>query len=91
MYIQTLITYIDKGVPVITFTYGGPPMGVYVGYEEYGKILLFLTGDRTEPERIPVERIIDSNEECPSTAKDGFSSAKRKGRSASDSYTEILF
>ena len=92
MYIQTLITYIDKGVPVITFTYGGPPMGVYVGYEEYGKILLFLTGDRTEPERIPVDRIIDSNEECPSTAKGWFFIGEKKRKvSLRQLYRDIIF
>jgi hypothetical protein len=58
MYIQTLMAYIDKGVPVIAVTHGGPPWGIYVGYEEYGKTLLFLTGDKAEPERVPASYVI---------------------------------
>lgn len=54
MYLQTLIAYIDKGVPVILFGYGGPPFGVFVGYEEHGKVLLYMTGDQTEPQRMPI-------------------------------------
>jgi len=58
MYIQKLMAYIDKGVPVIAITHLGPPWGIYVGYEEYGKTLLFLTGDKSEPERVPADQII---------------------------------
>lgn len=69
MYIQTLIAYIDKGVPVIAVTHGGPPWGVYVGYEEYGKTLLYITGDKEEPERVPIEQIIDCKDASPHAAK----------------------
>ncbi len=62
MYLQTLIAYIDKGMPVMALTYGGPPWGVYVGYEEYGKTLLFMTGDQVEPERISIDCIIGTSE-----------------------------
>lgn len=55
MYLQTLIAYIDKGVPVILFGHGGPPFGVFVGYEEHGKVVLYMTGDQTEPQRMPIE------------------------------------
>lgn len=58
MYLQTLIAYIDKGMPVLAVTSGGPPWGVYVGYEEYGKILLYITGDQAEPQRVPIDSII---------------------------------
>ncbi len=58
MYVQTLMAYIDKGVPVVAITHCGPPWGVYVGYEEYGKTLLFLTGDKSEPVRVPLEQIV---------------------------------
>ena len=40
MYLNTLIAYIDKGIPVITW---GSQVGVYVGYEDYGKVLLLIT------------------------------------------------
>ncbi len=58
MYLQTLMAYIDKGIPVIAITHLGPPWGIYVGYEEFGKTLFFLSGDKSEPERVPVEQII---------------------------------
>ena len=53
MYKQTLMAYIDKGIPVIAW--GSHPtaiVGVFVGYEEYGKTLLYITGNKNEPERI---------------------------------------
>ena len=65
MYIQTLMAYIDKGVPVIAFTHGGPPWGIYVGYEEFGKTLLYLSGDKSEPERVPIEKIISVRIDLP--------------------------
>ncbi len=54
MYLQTLISYIDKGIPVIRFHMG---WGVFVGYEDYGKVLLYMTADKTEPERLPFEDV----------------------------------
>ncbi len=63
MYIQTLISYIDKGIPVILSDYGKNPhnrfsWGVLVGYEEYGKTLLYIGGDGQEPDRIAVEDLL---------------------------------
>jgi len=55
MYINTLIAYIDKGIPVITW---GSQVGVYVGYEDYGKVLLLITGNSNQPERIPLEKVL---------------------------------
>ena len=60
MYLQTLLAYIDKGVPVISWGNGGPPVGVFAGYEEYGKTLLYITGNTDVPERIPIEKAITS-------------------------------
>lgn len=57
MYLQTLMAYIDKGIPVIRYFYG---WGVFVGYEEYGKTLLYLTADNPEPERVPHESLFVS-------------------------------
>jgi hypothetical protein len=59
MYLQTLMAYIDKGIPVIRYFYG---WGVFVGYEDYGKTLLYLTADKPEPERIPQEAFFVSME-----------------------------
>jgi DNA-binding transcriptional MerR regulator len=60
MYVQTLISYIDKGIPVIFNDLGNNPnerhgWSVYVGYEDYGKTLLYLGGDAVEPDRISIE------------------------------------
>jgi len=54
MYLQTLMAYIDKSLPVIRYFYG---WGVFVGYEDYGKTLLYMTADNTEPERVPYEAL----------------------------------
>lgn len=56
-YLQKLMADIDRGVPVIRSFYG---WGVFVGYEEYGKTLLYLTADKPEPERIPAEAFFTS-------------------------------
>ncbi|HCS74373.1 MAG TPA: hypothetical protein DIW17_10930, partial [Clostridiales bacterium] len=34
-------------------------MGVYVGYEDYGKVLLLITGNSNQPERIPFETVLE--------------------------------
>ena len=60
MYLQTLMAYIDKGIPVITLGCGSTPVGVYVGYEERGKTLLFISGDNAEPQRISCEKAMES-------------------------------
>jgi len=55
MYLNTLIAYIEKGIPVIRL---GSKEGVYVGYEDYGKVLLLITGDNNQPERIPLDEAL---------------------------------
>ncbi|MBB2183373.1 hypothetical protein H0486_10835 [Lachnospiraceae bacterium MD1] len=57
MYLQTLIAYIDKGVSVIFNLWSKMPRnlwgwGVFVGYEDYGKTLLYMNSDKPEPQRI---------------------------------------
>ncbi len=55
MYLQTLMAYIDRGVPVIVKTTRTDTPGIrtdvlthflFVGYEDYGKTLLFLWEDK---------------------------------------------
>ncbi|MBP7176226.1 MAG: MerR family transcriptional regulator [Thermoclostridium sp.] len=63
MYVQTLIAYIDKGLPVIFNHWNKNPevrwgWGVFVGYEDYGKTLLFMTSEIKEPERVTMEELI---------------------------------
>lgn len=52
-----LMAYIDKGVPVIRSFYG---WGVFVGYESFGKTLLYLTSDKPEPQRVPCDELFIS-------------------------------
>jgi DNA-binding transcriptional MerR regulator len=63
MYVQKLISYIDKGIPVIEFGYGteGSPWGVFVGYEEHGKELLFLTHNAVKPAHVPIDETLKAN------------------------------
>lgn len=59
MYLQTLVAYIDKGVPVISNLEitGHNAWIVFVGYEEQGKTLLFMTDNMTEPERVSADDV----------------------------------
>ena len=56
MYLSTLVAYIDKGIPVIV--YGTPLVGVVVGYEDYGKTVLYITGNKNQPERMTLQELL---------------------------------
>lgn len=63
MYVQMLIAYIDKGLPVIFNDYGNNPhkrfsWGVLVGYADYGKTLLYMGADSTVPDSISAEDLL---------------------------------
>lgn len=63
MYVQMLMSYIDKGIPVIFNDFGNNPFnrvnwGVLVGYANYGKTLLYMSGDATEPDYISIEDLL---------------------------------
>lgn len=62
MYLQTLISYIDKGIPVIVWQNSNKPganiVGVFVGYEENGQVLLYITGDNNDPQCISIENAL---------------------------------
>lgn len=63
MYVQMLMAYIDKGIPVIFNDYGNNPhnrfsWGLLVGYADYGKTLLYMGGDGTEPDYISLEDLL---------------------------------
>ena len=59
MYLQTLTAYIDKGIPVISnlFIIKYSAWAVFVGYEEYGKTLIFMSDNMTEPERVSADDV----------------------------------
>ena len=74
MYLQTLLAYIDKGVPVIsnlTIT-GHTKWIVFVGYEEHGKTLLFITDNMTKPERVSTEDVFCENTDDEEGRSRGF-------------------
>jgi len=48
-YLQKIMAHIDRGLPVICSDWG-----VFVGYEDGGQTLLFLTHEWTEPKRLHV-------------------------------------
>jgi hypothetical protein len=87
MYRQTLLAYIDRGIPVITWGHGGQPTGVFVGYEDYGKILLYITGNNNEPERMPLEQAIVGDTESGGWI---FVGEKRENRKLADIYREAI-
>lgn len=66
MHLQTLMAYIDKGIPVIRYQW---EWAVFVGYEEYGKTLLYITGNNAKPKRVSLEEALP---------KDGFNDDKRE-------------
>ena len=35
---------------------------MYVGYEDYGKVLLLITGNNNQPERIPLDKALQDKE-----------------------------
>ncbi len=61
MYKNTLMSYIDKGVAVITWGAWPVPTGVIVGYENYGDVLLYIKGDSGDPERVELSKLLESD------------------------------
>lgn len=98
MYLNTLISYIDKGIPVFTW---GKYEGMLVGYEDYGKVLLFITGNNDQPERITLEKILEIiyNPEAEDKVfeynpdKEGwiFIGDKKENRLLADIYREAIY
>ena len=86
MYLNTLIAYIDKGIPVIVW--GTPIVGVYVGYEEHGKTLLYITGNNNQPLRISLDDAMEGRAD-----NDGwiFVGDKKVSRPLAELYSEAIF
>lgn len=59
-YLQKLMSSIDRGVPVISnlFLQKFAPWAVLVGYENQGKILLYMTDNMTKPAEIPAAQLL---------------------------------
>ncbi|WP_159459766.1 MerR family transcriptional regulator [Scatolibacter rhodanostii] len=63
LYTEMLISSINLGIPVILNDYGNNPhnrlgWGVLVGYADYGKTLLYMGGDATQPDSISIDDLL---------------------------------
>ncbi len=91
MYLQTLIAYIDKKIPVIAWgeapVIGELGVGVFVGYEDYGKVLLYITGNNNQPERILLDKALEGQANT-----DGwiFVGDKKENRPLAELYREAI-
>lgn len=89
MYVHTLISYIDDGIPVISWGNEKFHYGVFVGYEEYGKTLLYITGNGDNPKQISLEQAFESDI---GESKAGwiFVGKKKKNRPLAEIYRETI-
>ncbi len=85
MYLQTLMAYIDKGIPVIVW--GDTSVGVFVGYEDYGNVLLYITGNNKQPERISLNKALEGK---PDTTGWIFVGDKKESLSLAKLYREAI-
>nr|WP_314466404.1 MerR family transcriptional regulator [uncultured Clostridium sp.] len=97
MYVQMLMAYIDKGLPVIFNDYGNNPhdrfsWGVLTGYADYGKTLLYMGADGTVPDSISAEDLLpkgytEQDEHCHGWL---FMGEKQENRDLSDIYRKRI-
>lgn len=87
-YLKKLIAYIDKGIPVIFTGYSDQPCGVFAGYEEYGKTLIYISGDNSEPQRISCDKAMGYD-----TDKNGwiFVGEKNEQKDTAEIYREAIY
>lgn len=97
LYIQTLISYIDKGIPVIINDYGNNPhnhygFGVLVGYENYGKTLLYMCGDVQVPVQISTVDLLTDDYQNETGHCHGwlFIGEKKENRDLAEIYRERI-
>lgn len=88
MYLQMLVAYIDKGIPVISLDTGSPPFGVFVGYEEYGKALLYISGNNSEPQRISCDKAMGDDTDISGWI---FVGEKKEQKDIAKIYREAIF
>lgn len=88
MYLKRLIAYIDKGIPVISTGYSDQPCGVFVGYEEYGKTFIYISGNNSEPQRISYEDAMGCG-----TDQSGwiFVGDRKEEKGAAEIYREAIY
>lgn len=88
MYLKTLIAYIDKGVPVISTGYSDQPDGVFVGYEEYGKTLIYISGNNSEPQRISCDKAMEYDTDISGWI---FVGEKKEQKDIAEIYREAIY
>lgn len=88
MYLKKLVDCIDKGVPVISTGYLDQPCGVFVGYEEYGKTLLYISGNNSELQRISCDKAMGCG-----TDKSGwiFAGDKKEEKEIAEIYRRAIY
>ena len=87
-YLKKLIAYIDKGIPVIFTGYSDHPCGVFAGYEEYGKTLIYISGDNSEPQRISCDKAMGYDTD---TSGWIFVGEKKEQEDIAEIYREAIF
>ncbi len=87
-YLKKLIAYIDKGIPVIFTGYSDQPCGVFAGYEEYGKTLIYISGDNSEPQRISYDKAMGYDTD---TSGWIFVGEKKEQEDIAEIYREAIF
>lgn len=88
MYLKKLIAYIDKGVPVISTGYSEQPYGVFVGYEEYGKTLIYISGNNSEPHRISCDKAMEYDTDISGWI---FVGEKKEQKNIAEIYREAIY
>lgn len=88
MYLKKLVACIDKGVPVISTGYADQPCGVFVGYEEYGKTLIYISGNNSEPQRVSYDKAMGCG-----TDKSGriFVGDKKEEKKTAEIYRKAIY
>lgn len=88
MYLKKLIFYIDKGVPVISIGYSEHPYGVFVGYEEYGKTLIYISGNNSELHRISCDKAMEYNTDISGWI---FVGEKKEQKNIAEIYRDAIY
>ncbi len=89
IYLQKLMLYIDKGIPVITLGTGEMPESVYIGYEDCGKTLLYVSGNSDTPKRISCDKAMESG--IPDAVGFIFAGEKKEDVPLAKIYRDAIF